>query len=247
MGVAGFSRLSLILLFITHHSCRYFLAIATDHDCILEIHSPSQGSEYLSHQVAHLSASINIHLGEGPISDAVRLNPSEYEICTVWDALDDEVKTADSCRRIVVGGELPNYLQRTTATKLGQHRFRVYLRSREHFFNPYPIAMNETSYKIVEGASNNQAASSSPSTTSSSSSTTSSTRQDSTGTRNSRCRAAVCVSGQWRTFADPNVRSLFRKNLIGGLSGSISGPPTCDIDLFFFAKPTDAVGFCGFV
>jgi len=34
-----------------------------------------------------------------------------------------------------------------------------------------------------------------------------------------RCRAAVCVSGQWRTFADPAVRRLFRANLVGGLSG----------------------------
>jgi len=37
--------------------------------------------------------------------------------------------------------------------------------------------------------------------------------------RAGRCRAAVCVSGQWRSFADPTVRRLFRANLVGGLSG----------------------------
>ena len=107
----------------------------------------------------------------------------------------------------------------------------------------------------------------------------------------SPCRAAVCVSGQWRTFANPRVRALFRENLLGGLNGKVwsqreknhrrsssnsgssstggdevgnesssllhgdKGEPEeekknfgqidalnhCELDLFFYAKTTDAV------
>ena len=90
--------------------------------------------------------------------------------------------------------------------------------------------------------------------------------------KSNSCRAAVCVSGQWRTFANPRVRALFRENLLGGLSGqkwsqhkssrssrnsstSSTGDDKemedligsegalnhCDLDLFFYAKTTDAV------
>jgi hypothetical protein len=34
-----------------------------------------------------------------------------------------------------------------------------------------------------------------------------------------RCRGAVLVSGQFRTFSEPAVRDAFRSNLLGGLSG----------------------------
>jgi len=34
------------------------------------------------------------------------------------------------------------------------------------------------------------------------------------------CRAAVCVSGQWRSFAEPAIRQRFREYLVGGLNGA---------------------------
>ena len=37
--------------------------------------------------------------------------------------------------------------------------------------------------------------------------------------RGSRCRAAMCVTGQWRTFADARVRAAMRDVLVRGLAG----------------------------
>jgi hypothetical protein len=59
----------------------------------------------------------------------------------------------------------------------------------------------------------------------------------------------VCVSGQWRTFALAQIRHLFREHLVGGLSGQSWGANAsgargwgegCEIDLFVYAKTTDA-------
>ena len=71
----------------------------------------------------------------------------------------------------------------------------------------------------------------------------------------SLCRAAVLVSGQFRTFAEQSVRDSFRSNLLGGLSGKLrtealdqkkktetsGNAHRCDLDLYFCAKPYDSL------
>ena len=58
------------------------------------------------------------------------------------------------------------------------------------------------------------------------------------GASDEACRAAVCVTGQWRTFADARVRAALRDVLLPGLAGNVTtpgaaAPPHCAIDVFF--------------
>ena len=62
-----------------------------------------------------------------------------------------------------------------------------------------------------------------------------------------RCRVAVAVSGQWRSFSDSEVRRLFRSHLLDSLAGGSAeaggaageAEQRCELDLFFDAKISD--------
>jgi hypothetical protein len=193
---------------------------------------------------------------------------------------------------------VPNWADgRRRGAASGAQRFRASLRHRGDFLAAQPVASEEVAF-FVEAAQgtdnddrdNNDAAASGEEDAASAARSEKSTvapadghEQGSHGVAREGsdprspsgrpsdapgCRAAVCVAGQWRTFATPRVRALFRENLLGGLSGrrwgahtsspngtaaagasrrqgwaSGQGSPAdgCALDLFFFAKTTDAV------
>lgn len=74
-------------------------------------------------------ASIDVRLGQGPLSDAIRSEPSAFRLCITWSTSVNTQDDSDSvlCRGLLERSELPNLIPNAVSDLGDEHVFAAWL------------------------------------------------------------------------------------------------------------------------
>lgn len=150
----------------------------TNFDVNIIVTSPHIDAVYRGNE--NVWSSVNLQIGDGPLADSVRENPSNFDLCITWDInllkglIDDD--DFYFCKNIMSPGDLPTLIPNQLSGSRKDRIFRAWLRDTRS--NPQfddQLTQVDIPYQIEE----------------------------------EECIVGVCMSGTMRTFSSITLRQRF--------------------------------------